>query len=237
MRKLFISYFIFHISHFTFHTIAQNSTPVVDAVPHYETAVKVNLLDTIDFSNFCKRKYITHYGDSTAKDTFHLQEYFYFTIDKDGIVIDLTDERTELNQNTKYLLKQDFPKLKNLKFSPAQYENKLVETIIPLGISIEVERFRYPIKIKKHKIRIYKTPAYAEYIRKSDPHYEIIMNEYNKSQSDTASSKSKKFTLVLLDGKTSIYEMEVKEYNPFHQKIRDLYSEKFKIITEFFPIK
>jgi len=203
-----------------------------DVLPHGEAEIRAELTDTLAFSGFCQNKITEYFSDSGATEKFQLKEYFYFTLNENGEITEIADERTEMNENTSVLSENDLGELKQLKFYPAQKGGSPTEVKIPSGIVVDVNKTDYRVKISKKKIRVYRIPLFVEHLSKKHAHHSLIMEEFSKEVREYGH-----YNITILDGTLAMNEYLVKEYNPFAEKHATFFQQPVLSVVKFEKVK
>lgn len=154
----------------------------------------------------------------TQRDSLYLKEYFFATIDPSGKVLEVEDQRTETNRNTKYLTHDQISQFRTIHF-----ELDSTPQPIKVGWSYQLvaKRTHYNLKITDDNIRLYNIPLYFEYLEPSHPHYQLIMEEFKSSGKSHG-----KYQVTVVDAEVICAIMGRKEYNPFATLLKELFNQK-----------
>ena len=148
---------------------------------------------------------VVNYFDTSSSNSFKLKEFFITEVNSDARITSLKDERTLTNQNTNYLILSD---LKGLSVdSLDRLEQKMA-----MGFVVDIVRYKYKVKIKKNKVRLYQTQGYVEHFPKENQHAQLIMEA-----AKNAGIKGKG-EVVIMDGYKEVSSFQAFEYNPFGTK-------------------
>ena len=146
-----------------------------------------------------------YFAPDSSDSTLHLREFFFVTIDLQGLPGEVRDERTVTNANTDLL---ELSELQNIRYD-AMRENGLVNTPQPLGLHLDARKHVYRLKIKRKRIRHYDTPRFVEHMKKSHPHFDLI-----RKAADSEGQRGK-CRVIIYDGAMKVTLHQRFEYNPF----------------------
>jgi len=135
---------------------------------------------------------------------FYLKEYFFADIDAQGRIVTVEDQRTVTNKNTLFIGLAELSGLTLDNYRPAGPQEK-----VALGAETEVRRYPYRVKIKRKKVRVYRSPMFVEYLPKDHPHAVAILKAAQEA------GVRGKADLIVYAGVKKINLYQPFEYNPF----------------------
>ncbi len=160
-------------------------------------------------------------GDFFAPDSsdtaLHIKEYFFVTADAAGNPTELKDERTETNENTNII---ELDALKGIRFDGVK-EAGLTGSPQPIGLNLDASKYAYSLKIKKKRIRYYRTSFFVEHMKSDHPHFDLIRKAADSE------GKRGRCELIIYDGTMSASLHKAFEYNPFAEKDKTLKEQRF----------
>lgn len=169
--------------------------------------------------------YLEHYmneqfANAEADSVIELREFFFVKVAPNGMAESLEDERTQTNKNTFDL---DVNELRDIRYESI-LKNAKSDQKVAVGLELAAKRHQYKLKIKRKRIRIYRSALFVEHMKKDHPHFEII-----RKAADEQGLRGK-CEVIVYDGKIEINRYERFEYNPFAKKVGTLDQKDFRYV-------
>jgi hypothetical protein len=213
----------------------ENMQPLLksDYYPLNTLRVRLKLQNEAEVAQILQDFIETYLDRNSAINRLEMREYFFFEIDTLGQVVNIRDERTEFNKNSKILKPKDIELLKSMKFTPVVINGKKSNVQAALGFVANIEHTKYDYRIQKEeKIRVYKTPLYVEYVERGDRHFNLVNDTIQNYRTVTD-----KFNITIIDGSFKLIEFTRKEYNPFDKEKSVLLEKEVLKITKLRGIR
>lgn len=157
------------------------------------------------------------FAPDSSDTALHLKEYFFVSVDQQGVPRTIEDERTNTNENTQLIA---LDRLKDIRFAAMQ-EKGLVGDKEAIGLNLDATKYVYDLKVKKKRIRYYRTSFFVEHMKKDHPHFDLIRKAADSE------GKRGKCHVVIYDGSMSETLHKRVEYNPFAEQVQVLQEKRF----------
>lgn len=210
----------------------QANVPEADPCMDTEYEQLLQLKDTATFIGFINNIESFPRTDSISNSTTDAREFFLFSLNPDGSVRRVVDQRRSCNRATRYLNEKDMDALKKLSFGPEYNNDTLSSNCFAIGLRMRVSNENHTIRIKKNKIRLLDHPLYFEVISPSDPLYSLIKQELDKRSMGPG-----KYTFSLHKADCSFDQYGTEGCDPFDKAKKNLFKYHIHTIIGLEPVK
>lgn len=155
-------------------------------------------------------------GDSLSYlRSLFMREYFLVRVNPEGVITNVRDERTLTNANTRVLRIDD---LKGRYLSENMEEFAL--QIVPVGLNVHLDRRKYPVKVKKGKVKPLSPSITEDALDPGGEHFAFI------SKDAKLKDLKGKFVIEMVEGDHYLSIHDQFEYNPFGVTLEEVAKEK-----------
>jgi len=161
----------------------------------------------------------TNFFDTATNNHFLLKEFFIAEVNGHGQITRLKDERTVTNQNSNYLNIADLRGVRIESLSSGMQK-------LSLGLITDIQQYKYKVKVKKNKVRLYQTQGFVEHFPKDHQHAQLILDAANNA------GVKGKGSVVIMEGYKEVASYKPFEYNPFGTKDKTIMKEGISRIEQ-----